>query len=100
MIPTDTFRFCVPNSFYRSFLVLKYMFPICELYLPYPLDLGRFFNKVIPFHQKEKETTEDEMVGWHHWLSEYEFEQTPGDSEGQGSLECCDPWVCKELDTT
>ena len=33
----------------------------------------------------------DEMVGWHHWLSGREFEQTPGDSEGQGSLECCSP---------
>ena len=36
--------------------------------------------------QKEKGTTEDEMVGWHHRLSEHKFEQTPGDSEGQGSL--------------
>ena len=32
--------------------------------------------------------TEDEMVGWHHWLSGREFEQAQGDSEGQGSLEC------------
>ena len=31
----------------------------------------------------------NEMVGWHHGLNENEFEQTPGDSEGQGSLECC-----------
>ena len=38
--------------------------------------------------------TEDEMVGWH------EFEQTPGDSEGQRSLACCSPWSWKELDTT
>ena len=34
----------------------------------------------------------DEMVGWHHWLHGHEFEQTPGDSEGQGSLACCSPW--------
>ena len=40
------------------------------------------------------------MVGWHHQLSEHEFEQTPGDSEGQGSLACYSPWGCKELDTT
>ena len=33
--------------------------------------------------------TEDEMVGWHHRLNGHEFEQTPGDSEGQGSLACC-----------
>ena len=34
---------------------------------------------------------EDEMVGWHHQLDEHEFEQTPGDSDGQGSLVCCSP---------
>ena len=39
--------------------------------------------------QEEKWVTEDEMVGWHHWLNGYEFEQTPGDSGGQGSLACC-----------
>ena len=44
--------------------------------------------------------TEDEMVGWYHRLNGHEFEQTPGDGEGQGSLECCSPWGCKELDTT
>ena len=42
--------------------------------------------------------TEDEMVGWHHRLNGHEFEQTPTDSEGQGSLVCCSPWGCKELD--
>ena len=36
--------------------------------------------------QEEKGATEDEMVGWHEWLNEHEFEQTQGDSEGQGSL--------------
>ena len=34
----------------------------------------------------------DEMVGWHHRLNGHEPEQTPGDSEGQGSLACCSPW--------
>ena len=33
-----------------------------------------------------------EMIGWHHWLSGHEFEQTQGDGEGQGSLVCCGPW--------
>ena len=47
-----------------------------------------------------KGMTEDEMVGWHHQLSGPEFEQTPGDGEGQGSLVCYSPWVQKELDTT
>ena len=50
--------------------------------------------------QEEKEATEDETVGWHHCLSEHEFEQTVGDSEGQGSLENCSPWGHKESDTT
>ena len=38
-------------------------------------------------------------VGWHHQVNGHEFEQTPGDSEGQGSLACCRPWGHKELDT-
>ena len=50
--------------------------------------------------QEEKGATEDEMVGWLYQLNGHEFEQTPGDSEGQGSLACCSPWGCKELDTT
>ena len=41
--------------------------------------------------QEVKGTTENEMVGWHHWLNGHEFEQTPGDSERQGSLACCTP---------
>ena len=40
------------------------------------------------------------MVGEHHQLSGYEFEQTPGNNEGQGSLACCSPWGVKEQDTT
>ena len=50
--------------------------------------------------QEEKEATEDGMVGWHHRLNGHEFEQTPGDSEGQESLACCSPWGHKESDTT
>ena len=50
--------------------------------------------------QEEKGTTGDEMVGWHHLLNGHEFEQAPGDSEGQGSLMCCGPWGCKESDMT
>ena len=40
------------------------------------------------------------MVGWHHQLYGYEFEQTLEDSEGQGSLAGCSPWGLKELDMT
>ena len=45
--------------------------------------------------QEQKETIEDEMAGWHHWLSGREFEQTPGDGDGQGSLAGCSPWGCR-----
>ena len=47
--------------------------------------------------QEKQGATEDETVGWHHRLNGREFEQAPGDSEGQGSLACCSPWDCKEL---
>ena len=39
--------------------------------------------------QEEKGMTEDEMVGWHHRLTEYVFEWTPGVGDGQGALACC-----------
>ena len=42
--------------------------------------------------RRRRGVTEDEMVGWHHQLNGPEFEQTPGDSEQQGSLVCCSPW--------
>ena len=57
-------------------------------------DAGRDWGK------EEKGTTEDEMVGWHHWLDGREFEWTPGDGGGQGVLACCDPWGRKESYTT
>ena len=40
------------------------------------------------------------MIGQNHWLNEHEFEQTPGDGEGQGSQECCSPWDRKEWGMT
>ena len=50
--------------------------------------------------QVEKGVTEHEMAGWHHQLNGHEFEQSLGDSEGQGSLVHCSPWVHEELDMT
>ena len=44
--------------------------------------------------------TDDEMVGWHHWLNGHEFEQALGVGDGQGSLVCCSLWGYKESDTT
>ena len=49
---------------------------------------------------EEKETTEDEMVGWHHRLNEHGFGWIPGVGDGQGGLECCSSWGRKESDTT
>ena len=49
---------------------------------------------------EEKQARENKMVRWHHWLNRHEFEQTLGDSEGQGSLACCSLWDHKESDMT
>ena len=52
------------------------------------------------WREEEKGMTEDEMVGWHRWLNENEFEQALGDSAEQGSLVCCSPLCYKKLDMT
>ena len=49
---------------------------------------------------EEKGMTEDEMVGWHHWLNGHAFEQALRVGDGQGSLVYCSPWGCKESDMT
>ena len=57
-------------------------------------DVGRDWG------QKEKGTTEDEMVGWYHWLNGRGFGWTPGVGDGQGGLTCWGSWGHKESDTT
>ena len=52
------------------------------------------------WRREEKGTTEDKMVGWHYWFNGHEFEQAPGDGEGQGSLACCSPCGGKEQGMT
>ena len=52
------------------------------------------------WRQEEKGTTEDQMVGCHHWLNGHDFEQAPGIGDGQGSLVCCSPWCTPKLDMT
>ena len=52
------------------------------------------------WRQEEKGTTEDEMVGWHHRIKGWEFEQTLGVGDGLGGRACCSPWGHKESDTT
>ena len=58
------------------------------------LDAGKYWR------QEEKGTTEDEMVGWHHWLNWHEFEQALEDGKRQGNLACYSPLCRKELDMT
>ena len=50
--------------------------------------------------QEEKGMTEDEMVGWHHWLDGHGFGWAPGVGDGLGGLACCGSWGCKESDMT
>ena len=74
-----------------------------EAPLLWPPDVKNWFMGKDPdagkdWKWEEKGTIEDEMVGWHHRLNGHEFEQTPGDGEGQESLACCTPWGCKESD--
>ena len=71
----------------------------------WPPDVKSWFTGKDPdagkdWGQEEKGMTEDEMVGWHHWLNGHEFEQPLGDSEGQGGLVCFSAWYDKESDTT
>ena len=65
---------------------------------------ANFFGKNLDgdkdWGQEEKGTTEDETVGWYHWLNGHEFVKISGDSEWQGSLVSCIPWCHTELDMT
>ena len=71
----------------------------------WPPDVKNWLTRKDPdagkdWRREEKGMTEDEMVGWHHWLNGYEFEQAPGVGDGQRTLACCSPWGRKESDTT
>ena len=71
----------------------------------WPPDMKKWLIRKDPdpgkdWRQKEEGMTEDEMVGWHHWLNGHEFEQAPGVGNGQGSLACCSSWDPKESDMT
>ena len=79
--------------FYKSWLIIRIILFYWRLTGKDP-DAGK------DWRQEEKGTTDDEMVGWHHWLEGHEFEQALGVGDGQQSLVCCSPWGCKELDMT
>ena len=68
------------------------------LWLPDGKSLGKDPDAGKAWSQKDMGTIEDELIGWHPWLKGHEFEQAPGDSEGQGSLVCCSLWGGKESD--
>ena len=54
--------------------------------------IGKDLDTEKDWGQEEKGTTEDEMVGWQHWLNGHEFEQAVGVGEWQGGLACYGPW--------
>ena len=62
--------------------------------------IGKDLDAGKDWGQEVKGITEDETVGWHHWLNGHESEQVLGDGEGQGSLACYSPWGCKALNMT
>ena len=62
--------------------------------------IGKVLEAAKDWGQVEKGVAEDKVVRFHHRLNGHEFEQTPRDSEGQGSLACCSPWGRKESGTT
>ena len=70
---------------------------LCQLVVS---PLGKHPDAGKDWRQKEKRTTGNDVVGWHHWFSGHESEQTQRDSERQGSLECYSLRVHKESDTT
>ena len=62
--------------------------------------IGKDLDAGKDWRQEEKGMTEDEMVGWHHWLNGHEFEQALGVGDGYGSLACCSPPGRKESNAT
>ena len=100
-----------PTATFKSLLTFSLLSGILlDRIIPFP----KFTSKTVPYtsweslaslwkdpdagkdwSQEEKGTTEDQMVGCSHQLSEHEFQQTLGDSEGQESLACCSPWGLK-----
>jgi len=78
--------------------MLKSQFPLWNIETINSITFNNHDGK--DWRQEEKGMTQGEMAGWHHQLNGHEFEQTPGDGEGLGSLACYSPWGHKESDTT
>ena len=100
--------FALENSFPKgnqSWIFIGRTDAEAETLILWPTDAKNWFIGKDPdawkdWRQEEKGTTEDKMVGWHHWLDGHEFEQAPGVGDGQGSLVCYNPCGHKESDTT
>ena len=80
---------------------LQGLMPKLKLLILWPPDVKSLLFRKDPdagkdWRQEVKGMTQNDMVGWHHQLNGYQFEQTPGDGEGLGSLACCSPWGCKD----
>ena len=89
----------------QSWIFIGRTYAEAEAPILWPPDMKNWLTEKDPdagkdWRREEKETTKDEMVGWHHQLNGHEFQQTLGDREGQGSLVCCSSWGFKELDMT
>ena len=89
----------------QSWILIGRTDVVAETPLLWPPDAKNWFIGKDPdagkdWRWEEEGTTEDEMVGWHHWLNGHEFEWSPGVGDGQGGLACCSPWGHKESDTT
>ena len=68
-------------------------------YFGHLMQRANLLEKTLMLGRVTRGVTEDEMIGWHHRINGHEFEQTPGDNRGQGSLACCSLWGHKESDT-
>ena len=95
----------VHSKWYQSWIFIGRTDAEAETPILWPPDVKNWLTGKDPdvgkdWKQEEKGMTEDEMVGWHHWLDEHEFEKAPGVCDAQGSLVCCSPWGCKESDRT
>ena len=99
--PNFWYKFLIPQLSLCHYFLFKYY---CQRALQrvwlYDVEFLEFVKIRKDWRLEEKGMTEDEMVGWHHWLNGHEFEQAPGVGDGQGGLVCCSPWGHKELDTT
>ena len=89
----------------QSWILIRSTDAEAEALIIWPPDVKNWLTGKDPaagkdWKQEEKGLTEDEMVGWHHWLDGHEFEQVPGIGDEQGGLACCSPWGHKESGTT